>query len=222
MTPVNYAFVKFVSWLILRLGFDLDVRGQHHVPREGSFVVASNHISFMDPVVLGVACPRRLRFMARSDLFGQIILGTFLRAVGVIPLRRGEHDVTAIKTALSTLRKGEAIGLFPEGTRQLTGKLGFAKRGVGLLAVSAQVPIVPALIQGTFEALPPHAKRFHRAKIRVAFGPMISYTTPTAQPLSGLSQEQAPRRNRQVSSSHHQQLADALTRQWHQLAEQFK
>ena len=174
--------------------------------KTGAFMIASNHVSFLDPPVVGVACPRRLRFMARSDLFQRVPLGLFLRGVRVMPLRRGEADIGAVREARARLQEGEAIAIFPEGTRQLSGKLGRAKRGVGFLAEMAKVPIIPAFVQGTFQALPPDARALRRAKIRVAFGPPIPYTD---LPLEG-----------SASRSRHEQLAEALTHQWHRLEAQ--
>ena len=200
MTYWFYDGSKLLLWMFFRTRCKLEVCGQEHVPKQGGFIVASNHVSYLDPPVVGVACPRRVAFMARTTLFAHPWLGTFLRGVRAIPLRRGEADHGAISEAIERLRGGGGVAIFPEGTRQLSGQLGAAKRGVGLLAVSAQVPIVPALVTGTFEALPPDAQRLQPAKIRVAFGPPVPYTTSSASP------------------STHQQLADAVTRAWQQLA----
>lgn len=202
-----YLISKVVCWAVLRLGCGLSVHGREHVPRQGPFILASNHVSYLDPVVIGVACPRSLRFMARENLFHYALLGRYLRAVGVIPIQRGEVDLASIREAVSCLRRGEVVAIFPEGGRQFSGKLGVARRGVGLLAVMAKVPIVPILVTGTFQALPPGEKRLHRAKIQVAFGPQIPYTL-------GLAIFK-PARN------HHEQLASAVTRQWHRLEAQW-
>ena len=196
-----YDCSKLILWLLFRIRLGLKVTGQEHVPRQGGFIVASNHVSFLDPPVVGVACPRPIGFMARETLFAHPLLGVFLHGVHCIPLRRGEADVGAIREAIVRLRRGEGVAIFPEGTRQLSGHLGRARRGVGLLAAHARVPVVPALVTGTFEALPPEAKKLGKAKIRVAFGPSISYTTNS------------------VSASDHQQFADQVTEAWRQLAE---
>ena len=198
-----YDFSKLILWLFFRIRLGLEVVGQEHVPREGGFIVACNDVSYLDPPVVGVACPRRVGFMARTTLFTQPFLGAFLRGVHAIPLRRGEADVGAIREAIVRLRRGEGVAIFPEGTRQLSGQLGAARRGVGLLASHAHVPVVPALVTGTFDALPPEAKRLHRAKIRVAFGPPIPYTTASVS-----------------SPGDHQQLADAVTQAWQRLDEE--
>ncbi len=214
-----YHFSKFVLWVIFRTGFGLEVRGQEHLPTREGFIVASNHVSYLDPPVLGAACPRRLVFMARTTLFKQPLLGAFMRGVHVIPLKRGEGDVEAIREAVARLQAGDAVAIFPEGGRQFSGQLGGAKRGVGLLAMAAQVPIVPALVTGTFHALPPvDPQRLHRAKIRVAFGPAIPYTkfsVSSAGSTEGHGLEEGAAQH--LSRSQHQQLADAVTQGWHHL-----
>ena len=221
LTYVCYDLTKLLLWVAFRLGFGLEVRGQEHVPKRGGFVVASNHVSYLDPPLIGVACPRQLSFMARSSLFGHLLLGAFLRAVHVIPIARGESDMGAIREALSRLRHGEGVAIFPEGGRQLSGALGAAKRGVGFLAATARVPIVPAVVTGTFQALPPSSNRLHPAKIRVAFGPAIPYTT---SPVSSTSPSAARAAGGGAGAKHprscHQDLADAVTHAWHNLAEQ--
>jgi 1-acyl-sn-glycerol-3-phosphate acyltransferase len=219
MQAFCYALSKFILWVLFRFRYGLQVRGQEHVPRRGPFIVASNHISFLDPPLIGVACPRRLRFMARADLFHKPLLGFYLRSVGVMPLKRGEADVAAMRAALARLERGEPVAIFPEGTRQLTGRLGTAKRGIGLLAVAARVPIVPALVQGTREALPPDATRLQKAKIRVAFGPLVAYTdssvpaTPSGEP---------PTEGKGSGRARHEQLAEAVTQSWRRLEEQLR
>ncbi len=205
-----YDLTKLLCWLFLRLGFGLEVRGQEHVPAQGACIVASNHVSFLDPVVVGVACPRRLTFMARNTLFVQPLLGAWLRGVGAISVRRDEADPSAIRNALHRLREGGPLALFPEGGRQFSGTLGTAKRGVGLLGVSARVPIIPVYLQGTFDALPRGARSFRRAKIRVAFGPAIAYTVASAP--SGA----------ETARTHQEHLAHAVTDQWHRLEEELK
>ena len=203
MTFWFYDLVRAVLQLFFRLGFGLEVVGGEHVPRHGPFLVASNHVSYLDPPLVGVACPRRLRFMARKDLYDHRWLGAFLRGVHAIPLKRAEADLPAFRAALAALRSGSGVAIFPEGERQLSGELGTAKRGVGLLADAARVPVIPVFVQGTFQAFPPGARRLHRAKIRVAFGEAIPYTyTP------------APRR--------YERVAEAVTGAWQRLAHEAK
>ena len=200
MVVLCYGISKFLLWVIFRGKYGLRVTGQAHVPRTGACIIAANHASFLDPPLIGAACPRRVRFMARADLYTTGWLAVYMRSVRCIAVRRDEADLGAIRQALAALRQGEPVAIFPEGTRQLTGQLGRAKRGVGLLAGLAKLPVVPACIQGTFQAWPPHAKRLYPSKIRVAFGPAIPYTGS--------------------SRVHHEQLADAVTGEWQRLQQQ--
>ena len=151
--------------------------------------------------------------MAQTKLFDHALLGAFMRGVHVIPLQRGEGDVAAIREAVRRLRHGEAIAIFPEGGRQFSGVMGTAKGGVGLLAELARVPVIPVVVRGTFEALPPNSRRLKRAKIRVAFGLQIPYTT---SPVPTLGSDD----RRRASRARHDQLAAQVTQQWHHLAEQ--
>ena len=214
MNVPYYLVVKFTTWLFLRLGFGLTVRGGAHVPRSGAFVVASNHLSYLDPVVVGVACPRLLSFMARADLYRHPLMRWFLRNMGAIPLHREAGDLAAIREAVRRLRRGQPVAIFPEGERQIFGELGEAKRGVGLVAALGRVPIIPMLVQGTFQALPRGSRWLRRAKIRVAFGPQITYTDErfsVGQP-----------GEKTASAAHHEALAEAVTQSWRQLQDELE
>lgn len=230
-----YGCVRSSSWLFLRLRYDLKVTGRHFVPKKGTFIVASNHVSFLDPLVIGASCPRRLVFMAREDLWKNPFMAAYMWGMRVVPLKRGESDIAAVRMAIRSLKQGEPIGLFPEGTRQADGRLSQAKRGVGLLACRAKVPIVPVVVQGTYEALPRDAKRLQPSKIRVAFGEPIPYTIEAVSPgspidsrdvvirSSGDSQADALSDNSaKATSERHEQLAQALTRRWQQLLQDLK
>lgn len=183
-----------IVWAVLRLGWGLEVSGAHHLPRRGGFIVAANHVSFLDPVVVAVACPRRVVFLARAALFELPVLGGFLRFVRAIPVDR-HHTEVGLRSAVRLLRRGQPIAMFPEGGRQLSGALGQARPGVAFLAAGAQVPIIPLVLDGTRSALPPGARWLRRAKIRVAFGPQIRY------PERRLSPEACARLARQVTAS---------------------
>lgn len=192
---------------VLSAGFGLRIEGAQYVPRQGGVVFAANHISFIDPIVINVVCPRRVVFLARQALFSVPWLGLVMQGMGTIAVDRRETEI-GIRRAIWLLRAGGAVVIFPEGGRQLSGQLGRAKPGVGFLAGSARVPIVPVLLSGTRAALPPGARRLHRAKIDVAFGPEIRY------PNSRLSPEICERLAQQVTAGW-QQLRDSLNTKYH-------
>lgn len=168
-----YAILRLLAKALIKIIFRLEVEGRGNIPGEGGFILASNHASFLDPVVLGVACPRPLSYMARHDLFSIPFLGALLWSVGAFPLRRDYADVGSIKEALRRL--GQAIGLvlFPEGSRSSGGLAEKAEPGVGFIAAKSGVPVVPAFIEGTKKALGRGARFIRPAKIRVYFGKPI-------------------------------------------------
>ncbi|MER3410141.1 MAG: 1-acyl-sn-glycerol-3-phosphate acyltransferase, partial [Thermoleophilia bacterium] len=166
-----YTFLGLVSWPVLYLVFRLEARGLENLPAQGGFVLAANHSSNFDPWPLGLPLwPRRqLYFMAKVELFNPI-LAPFLRAGGAFPVRRGEHDVQAIETAVRLCQEGKIVAMFPEGTRKAKGLVKkFEPRprtGAARIALAAQVPLVPAAIKGT--------ERLTRLpKLKVAYGPPV-------------------------------------------------
>jgi len=138
----------------LRVLFSLwrmKVFGAQNVPRSGPLIVACNHVSYLDPPLLGAACPRRIEYMAKRQLFGIPVLGPLISAVGAYPVDREGSATAAIKRSVEVLQRGGAIGIFPEGTRNLEGTVQ-ARIGVALLASLSQAPVVPARLTGTDQA----------------------------------------------------------------------
>lgn len=162
------------SWIFHSV-LKIKVFGKENIPKQGGFILASNHLSNLDPVLLGVvASPRELHFMAKEELFRNPLADRILRRVHAFPLKRDSADLTAIKEAIRRVRKGSAILLFPEGTRQSSGQFGEPLPGVGFLAQKLNVPVIPALITGTDQAMPKGAKFIRPAKVSVRFGTQIT------------------------------------------------
>jgi 1-acyl-sn-glycerol-3-phosphate acyltransferase len=149
--------------------------GVEHVPPSGPVIVASNHLSWADPPAVRVAMPRACRFMANDFLFRIPLLGAFIRFCGAFPVRRGVMDRDAIRSAEACLRRGEAVCVFPEGGTTITGRLVPFERGVALLAVRTNAPILPAGIAGSDRVLPRRITlpRWARGGVRIRFGPAI-------------------------------------------------
>jgi len=168
-----YTVGRFLSFLFLKLFVRLKARGQEHIPASGGFILASNHASNLDPVVLGVVCTKPLHFMAKEELFRNRFFGWILRSVNAFPLRRHGADTAAIKEAIRRVRRGGGLLIFPEGTRSVDGKLGPALEGVGFLAEKLKCPVIPAYVKGTERALPKGAKFIRPATISVVFGEPI-------------------------------------------------
>jgi glycerol-3-phosphate dehydrogenase (NAD(P)+) len=125
--------------------------GREHIP-EGGVILAANHRSFLDPFVIGCCLPRPVYFVAKRELFKKPLLGWFLNCMGAFPVRRGESDEESVATALALLERGEAVVIFPEGTRIRTGSLQRPKRGVGRLALESGKPVVPIAVTGSERA----------------------------------------------------------------------
>lgn len=126
-----------------------DVRGRERIPTSGGIVVASNHISFWDPPLIGAAVPRELHFLAREELLRTPVLGPLIRSFNAIPIRRGVADLSGLSRAMDRLKEGAALLMFPEGGRMQDGELHPARPGVGMMAVHADVPILPCYISGS-------------------------------------------------------------------------
>jgi len=133
------------------LASSLKVYGKDRVPPAGGCVIASNHFSWLDPVVLGFACPRVIYYMAKIEAHRIPGLGAFIRAFGCFPVRRGESDREAVRTMKQIVADGHALGLFVEGTRQRSGVPGEVQPGAAMVALQEAVPIVPVAIYGTHE-----------------------------------------------------------------------
>lgn len=144
-----YCFANVVMRLLVRLIARGKVEGLENVPLDGSFILVANHISWLDPPLLGSLLPRDVRFMAKEELFRKPFVGWVVKNYRAFPVRRGEGDKQALRTALDILRTGGVLGMFPEGTRSKNGGLQQGHSGAALLAVKAGAPVLPIAITGT-------------------------------------------------------------------------
>ena len=153
-----------------RVFFRLEAHGVERVPREGAFLLISNHASYLDPPLLGCSVPRICHNLAKAELFRVPGLGRLIRAVKAIPIRRGGVDRQAMRRCVELLRSGKVVVLFPEGTRTRNGALQPAHAGAAMIALQAGAPCVPAYIEGTFRAWPRHRWFPLPAKVRICYG----------------------------------------------------
>ncbi|MFA5410484.1 MAG: lysophospholipid acyltransferase family protein [Candidatus Omnitrophota bacterium] len=168
-----YWFLRFLSFLILKIFFRLEVKGRENLPKKGGFILAGNHISYLDPVVIGVAVPRKLNYLAKRELFRNRASSWFFSKLHIFPIKRDSADISALKEALRRVRNDEGLVLFPEGSRRLDSSSAEAEPGVGFLAAKLDVPVIPAFVRGTERALPRGAKFLKPARISVCFGKQI-------------------------------------------------
>lgn len=167
-----YRFFRFFLIWLCKLFFHLEVRGRGFIPREGGFVLASNHASFLDPILVGTACPRVLNFAARETLFRNKFFGWLIAEVGSFPIKRWSADLSAVKESVRRLKNNAGLLLFPEGTRSHDGNIHNITSGFVMLAAKAGVPIIPVWVSGSHKAWG-RARRIRPAKIRVVFGSPI-------------------------------------------------
>jgi 1-acyl-sn-glycerol-3-phosphate acyltransferase len=154
---LSYLWYKWCYWIAsagMVLGFSFRTEGRRRIPRRGPVLIIANHQSFFDPIALGVTCPRRLLFLARKTLFKPPWFAWLISSLGGVPMDQEGVAKEGLKTILQHLLAGEAVVVFPEGTRTANGDLSPLKPGVQLLIRRAQAPIVPMGIAGAFEALP--------------------------------------------------------------------
>lgn len=156
-----YRFVCFLGYLLTKTLFFLRAEGEENIPKTGGAVICANHRSLWDAILIAVTMRRPLAFIAKEELFKTKLFSFVLRKLHCYPVRRDGHDLAVVKTALSLLKKGELLVIFPEGERIRKGKTPNLKPGAFRLAVMASVPLVPAGICGNF--------RFFR-RMRVRYG----------------------------------------------------
>ena len=170
-----YMFVRFVLFLLLKIFYRFTVTGQDNIPKSGSAILVANHTSFLDPPALGVTSRRQVFFMAKGSLFKVPVLGRIMNGLSAFPVNREKVDLRAFRTAFRLLKRGELVGVFPEGSRQRAGqgRLGPLLDGAALLALKSGAAIIPVGISGTDKVVPSgkHLPRFSR--IRAVVGKPI-------------------------------------------------
>lgn len=172
LADVVFVIARTSLHVWLKLWHRYEVRGAENVPQSGGCLIASNHTSYLDPAA--VSCGTRKRrawFLARDTLYGGRKF--FFDAFHCIPLNRERGEVAALRKSVQMLRDGHLLALFPEGTRSLDGKLQPGQSGIGFIVAKAAQPVVPALVQGAFEAYPKGAKHVRPHKITVTYGKPI-------------------------------------------------
>lgn len=163
---MGFNVIKLLIRFVLLFVFRIKVTGRENMPPEGGVIVTINHRSNWDVIVAGVSSPRQLGYMAKSELFKNKLFGGLITALGAFPVHRGKGDIGAIKAALTRLREGKIVAMFPEGKRVKDGSLPTAKPGAVMLAHKAKVPIVPVKLSGKYRWM---------SKITVTIGKPIYY-----------------------------------------------
>ncbi len=150
-----YAVCSWICWAGLTLGFGLRIKGKRHIPQTGPALIIANHQSFLDPVLVGLAAPRMLTYLARKTLFHhQPIFSWLIRTLHAIPVDQDGVAKEGMRAVLQALEAGRAVLIFPEGGRTENGKIAPLMRGIVLLVERSKAPVVAIGLAGAFQALP--------------------------------------------------------------------
>lgn len=171
-----------LSWLLGRLFFQYRVLHRERIIEEGPVILASNHQSYLDPPLVGIASRRPLYFLAKKTLLDVPVLGWVLPKMNVIPVDQEGTDRRALKTLIRVLRAGHGTLVFPEGGRTWDGNLQPALPGVGFVIAKTLAPVVPIRIFGAWEALPPGVGRLRLHPITLVVGQPIYFKEEDLQP----------------------------------------
>lgn len=170
-----YSTVRFVANIIFRLIYKIEIVGKDRISKEGRFVLCSNHIHVLDPIIISMVVPRQICWMAKKEIFESKILSYLLNKLGAFPVDREESDLSAVRNALKILKKERVLGIFPEGTRVKEFDADNAKAGIALISIKAQSPILPIYIEGNYKAF---------SKIKIYFGEPIDFSSSYGKKLS--------------------------------------
>lgn len=170
----------FISWLARVCFFvltgSIERRNLENIPKSGSVIFAPIHVSHLDPPLIGSISTRKLRFMAKDELFRNRIFGLLIRSLGAFPVKRGTGDSAAIKQTLEWLEEGRAVIVFPEGQRGDGVTMNPLQSGVAVLAKRSGAAVLPIGIAGSHIVFPRGAKKLKRHKIVVVFGKPFTYS----------------------------------------------
>ena len=170
LIPFTSPLLRWTVAMPLRfLFFRVKAEGLENIPSTGGAIVVANHLSNLDPGLVGVTISRKIRFMAKQELFWPVV-GFLLKLHGDFPVRRLERDTAAVRKAQQVLEDGYLLGMFPEGTRSRSGQMEKAHLGSAFIALRSGAPVIPAGITGTEKASSPLTIVFKRPQVTINYG----------------------------------------------------
>jgi 1-acyl-sn-glycerol-3-phosphate acyltransferase len=175
MTIVYNIFYNLAK-LLARMIFSMRVIHPERMVESGPLLIAVNHSSFFDPPLAGICSRRGVYYLARKTLLKWPFFGPLFPAMNVIPVERDGNDMSALREVIKKVKDGNAVLLFPEGTRSLDGQLQPARAGIGLVIAKTSAPVLPMRIFGAYEAFPKNARRFQPSRITVVIGEPIYFS----------------------------------------------
>jgi len=159
-----YSFAKGLVKGVFKIFYKIEVEGIDNIPKEGRAILCANHMSNLDPVILGIVCPRPISFMAKKELFSNKLFAKLFSSLNAFPVDRQGSDILAIRKSLEVLKEEKLLGIFPEGTRITNIDITSAKPGISMIGIKSKSPIIPAFIDSKHKPF---------TKIKVNFGSPI-------------------------------------------------
>ncbi len=176
-TPLMGLFLRRLVGYLARGLLDMRMTGLENIPREGAAILAANHVSLLDGIILGACLPRLARFMTKNSEFKHPFIREILRMAGAFPVMRYRTDVVAVRNALRVLQNGHLMGVFPEGERSWDGRMQPFKKGTLRLILAAGKPVIPVGISGIYELMPRWTHSLKRVPVRIEIGKPIRFAS---------------------------------------------
>ena len=178
----TYYFWYTLSKIVARFFFSFKVIHPERMVEEGPLILASNHQSYFDPPLVGICSRRGVYYLARKTLLQIPLLGKLLPQINVILVDRDGNDMSALKSVIRTVKSGNGVVLFPEGTRSVDGSLQQGKAGIGLVIAKTRAPVQPVRIFGSYEAFPKGSDKISLTPITVVVGKPVRFTDADLDP----------------------------------------
>lgn len=173
---ILYRILQAISFVIFKLFFNLKITGRHHIPRNGGAILASNHASYADILLIGCGIKRRLRYVAKAEMFKGFLVKALWIYLGGIPVNRRGASRETFKKIFDQVDQGNLVVVFPEGTRSSDGELKQAKLGIGMMVAMSGSRVIPTYISGSDRVLPSHSMKVKFHPVSVNYGPEVDFS----------------------------------------------
>ena len=170
---VLYSFLKSIFTILFKMLYRVEVSGYENIPKNGKFILCSNHLSYVDPLIIVGYFSRHVYFMAKKEVFNIRVLGEIISFLNAFPVDRNSIDRKAIKNSIEILNSDEVLCMFPEGTRSTEGVIRDGHKGVGLISILSSSPILPMALSGTNKIIQKPRKRIFFPKVKIIYGNLI-------------------------------------------------
>jgi len=170
---VFYSFLKLILTILFKMLYRVEVSGYENIPKNGKFILCSNHLSYVDPLIIVGYFSRHVYFMAKKEVFNIRVLGEIISFLNAFPVDRNSIDRKAIKNSCEVLNSEEVLCMFPEGTRSTEGVIRDGHKGVGLISIFSSCPILPMALSGTNKIIQKPRKRIFFPKVKIIYGNLI-------------------------------------------------